>query len=214
VRALGELGFVGANVTVPHKEAALALADEASDAARAIGAANTLSFRDGTISAENTDAPALLAALPIEPAGKRALVLGAGGSARAAVWALRSAGASVAVWNRTPQRAVDLAAELGVHAVERAEPAELLVNCTTVGLRVGDRLKDLPVDADSFDECTCVVDFVYAEEPTALISAARERGVAAVDGLEILVRQGALSFELWTSRAAPLDAMRTAVAAG
>src|SRR4029077_9453333 len=92
-RALGQSGFVGANVTIPHKQAALALADSASDAASAIGAANTLTFApDGSIAAENTDAPGLIAALGESPRGARALVLGAGGSARAAAWALREAG--------------------------------------------------------------------------------------------------------------------------
>ena len=105
VRALPAAGFRGVNVTIPHKEAALALADTASDAAREIGAANTLTFeRDGAINADNTDAPGLIAALGErwDPAGRRALVLGAGGAARAAVWALLRAGAAdVAVWNRT-----------------------------------------------------------------------------------------------------------------
>ncbi len=111
VRALGGAGFVGANVTIPHKQAALALADSASVAAREIGAANTLSFAlDGTIAAENTDAPGLLAALPLEVRGRSALVLGAGGSARAAVWALLGAGAEVFIWNRTRERAAEMAA--------------------------------------------------------------------------------------------------------
>ena len=108
------------NVTIPHKHAALAVADRASDAARAIGAANTLTFEDGAIVAENTDAPALLAVLPEPPAGRTALVLGAGGAGRAAAWALTGAGADVAIWNRTPERARMLAAALGARAVTRA----------------------------------------------------------------------------------------------
>src|SRR6516165_4910809 len=110
-RALRSSRFVGANVTIPYKQAALALADEAGETATAIGAANTLSFaRDGTIVAENTDAPGLIAALGRSPRGLRVLVLGAGGSARAAAWALREAGArEVSVWNRTPERAEALA---------------------------------------------------------------------------------------------------------
>ena len=109
-------------MTIPHKQAALELADRASEAASAIGAANTLTFApDGTIAAENTDAPGLIAALGRPPRGMRALVLGAGGSARAAAWALRQAGASeVSVWNRTPERAEALARDLGVRAVKRA----------------------------------------------------------------------------------------------
>src|SRR4051812_11861705 len=115
VRALGAAGFAGANVTVPHKEAVLALASEATDAARAIGAANTLTFGPGgAIAADNTDAPGLIAALPVAVAGRAALVLGAGGSARAAVYALREAGASdVVVLNRTRGRAEELVAQLG-----------------------------------------------------------------------------------------------------
>jgi shikimate dehydrogenase len=215
VRGLRGAGFVGANVTVPHKSAALAVADRASPAARSIGAANTLSFAaDGEISAENTDAPGVLDALGRDPAGMTALVLGAGGSARAVVWALREAGASVAVWNRTPARARKLASELDVRAVESAGPADLLVNCTTVGLdacsiKNSEGLRDLPVAADALSEYGYVVDLVYSKRPTALIRAARERGVETVDGLEILVRQGARSFRIWTGIEPPLAALRT-----
>src|SRR4029079_16026990 len=133
VRALPQSGFVGANVTIPHKEAALALATDATDTARQIGAANTLTFVDGRIAADNTDAPGLLAALR-GPPPRTALVLRAGGSARAAVWALPQAGTDVAIHNRTPERAVALAHELGARATETQEPADLLVNCTPVGL--------------------------------------------------------------------------------
>jgi shikimate dehydrogenase len=213
VRGLPGLGFAGAKVTIPHKEAALALADEASDPARAIGAANTLTFEaGGRIHAENTDAPGLIDALPRDPAGSRALVLGAGGSARAAVWALLDAGAAeVMVWNRTPARAERLCAELGGRVVERAEPADLLVNTTSVGLRsADDPFKELPLDADDLDGYPCLVDLVYGARPTRLTTAARAAGVEVVDGLEVLVRQGARSFERWTGRAAPLDVLRAA----
>jgi shikimate dehydrogenase len=221
-RALGAAGFVGANVTIPHKQAALALADQASVAARAIGAANTLTFgSDGTIAAENTDAPGLIAALgqlvglPAEPS---ALVLGAGGSARAAVWALRAAGArEVSVWNRTPERATRLARELGARAVAAPVPAELLVNCTSVGLERSasepEGLNQLGLTFDQVGEYSYVVDFVYRSDPTLLLAAARAHGAGTVDGLEILAAQGALSFELWTGREAPRDVMRRAAKA-
>ncbi|MDE3134093.1 MAG: shikimate dehydrogenase, partial [Acidobacteriota bacterium] len=121
VRALPAAGFRGANVTIPHKQAALALATDASARARAIGAANTLLFeQDGRLWADNTDAPALIEALSqhTQVAGASALVLGAGGSARAAAWALSDAGArEVLIWNRTPARASQLASELGARAV-------------------------------------------------------------------------------------------------
>jgi len=209
VRALGAAGFHGANVTIPHKQAALALADSASDAAREIGAANTVTFAgDGTIAAENTDAPGLLAAIG-DPLPATALVLGAGGSARAAVWALAGAGVDVSVWNRTAQRAHGL----GARVVARPEPAELLVNCTSVGLdRSSTDLTDLALDAGGLRAYTTVVDLVYRAGGTALIAQAGRQGLRTVDGLEILVRQGALSFTLWTGRPAPLEAMRAAVA--
>ena len=199
-RALPRAGFLGANVTIPHKEAVLALADEATAAAREIGAANTLTFDDGTIEAENTDAPGVLAALPGPVAGKRALVLGAGGSARAAVWALANAGAAeVTVWNRTPERARALADALGATAATHTGPADVLVNCAAAAL------DDLPIDPAAY---AWVVDLTYGESETALVTAARAAGATVVDGLEVLVRQGALSFERWTGRPAPLDAMR------
>jgi shikimate dehydrogenase len=213
-RALPAAGFAGANVTIPHKHAALALADEATPAARAIGAANTLSFRDGLILAENTDAPGLLRALPWSPEGRTALVLGAGGSARAAAWALREAGADVAVVNRTAERARTLAADLGVRAVDAAGPADLLVNCTSVGLGT-ETFKDLPVDDEVIERSACAVDLVYrGDGDTAFIATARRAGREVVDGLEILVHQGALSLELWTGTDAPLEVMRTAARQG
>lgn len=215
VGALGAAGYAGANVTIPHKEAALALAGEATDRARQIGAANTLTFAGGEIAADNTDAPGFLAALPESPAGKTALVLGAGGSARAVVWALRDAGAEVGVWNRTPERAAQLARELGATWVGDAAPADLLVNCTSVGLGYASgseipAFKSLPVGPDDLDEFSCVVDLVYRPGGTDLERAARAQGIATVDGLEVLVQQGALSYESWTGRAPDRDAMRTA----
>jgi shikimate dehydrogenase len=211
VRALPAAGFRGVNVTIPHKHAALAVADVASDAARAIGAANTLTFEDGAIRADNTDAPGLLAAMGEPVAGRRALVLGAGGAGRAAAWALAAAGADVAVWNRAPERAVALAADLGVRAVETGERADILVNCTSVGLHDPEAtFKALPVEADELGAGSLVVDMVYRAGGTRLLEVARTRGARVVDGLEILVAQGAASFERWTGMEAPRVAMREA----
>lgn len=214
IPALAGAGFRGVNVTIPHKEAALALATDPTPRAAAIGAANTLVFEPGRgITADNTDAPALLDALPLEPAGRTALVLGAGGSARAAVWALLDAGAAeVRVWNRTPQRAAALTAELGGIAVDHAGPADLLVHCTASGLRPGaDAFKTLPLGADDLNGYECVVDLVYTETETPLVQTARARRVRVVDGRELLVRQGALGFQQFTGRAAPIELMRRAV---
>jgi shikimate dehydrogenase len=212
VRGLPGAGFAGANVTIPHKEAALALADDATAAARAIGAANTLTFLPGgRIHADNTDAPGLIDALPFDPAGRTAVVLGAGGTARAVVWALLQAGADVQVWNRTPERAQRLCAEIGGRAVQvPPAAADLLVNTTSVGLHGEDPFKALPLAVDAMDGYPCLVELVYGTGPTALVSAAHAAGATVVDGLEILVRQGARSFERWTGRAAPLDVLRAA----
>ena len=235
-RALDGSGFLGANVTIPHKEAALAIADSASEDARAIGAANMLTVEDHALRAENTDAPGLLAALAVPPAGMRVLVLGAGGSARAAAFAMREAGASeVSVWNRTPERARELARQLGVRAVSSPEPADVLVNCTSVGLRASSssapisapptpgaasglqpsaseqaELNQLSLTFDLVGEYSYVVDLAYRSPHTALVHAARLRGVRAVEGLDVLVAQGALSFERWTGRRPPAGVMRRA----
>jgi len=207
VRALPAAGFRGVNVTVPHKEAALRLADEASPTAEAIGATNTLTFAGGRVHADNTDAPGFLAALPEPPAGRRALVLGAGGSARAVVHALREAGAAVHVWNRTPERAKALGVPVGAIA-----DWDLLVNCTTVGLHdPQEPFKGLPLGADDLRAGSCVVDLVYRDGGTELLRAAHARGATVVDGLEILVAQGAASWTRWTGRAAPVRVMREAV---
>ena len=232
LRGLPAKGFVGVNVTVPHKEAALALADRASPTARRIGAANTLSFADGTIAAENTDAPGLLAALPADPGGRRVLVLGAGGSARAVVWALLSRGAEVSIWNRTTAHAEALAAELGGTVLEPdgelpSGEFEIVVNCTSVGLegtkaghaagRAGGEgggahpdLKALRLPADGFHDRQVVVDLVYGSAETALARAARAGGATVVDGLEVLVHQGAESLRIWTGREPPIETMRRA----
>ncbi len=214
VRALPAAGFRGINVTIPHKEAALALADEVTPTAAAVGAANTLTFLpSGAIAADNTDVPGLLEALPADPAGMTALVLGAGGAARAAVYALRLArAADVMVWNRTRERAERLVADLGGRVVDRPEAVALVVNCTSVGLRETDStFKSLPIQADTLGVGSYVADMVYRPGGTQLLDVARQQGATVVTGLEILVAQGAASFERWTGMTASRAAMRAAV---
>lgn len=231
VRELTERGFAGVNVTVPHKQAAFELADLRSDAVAAIGAANTLTFAGGSIRADNTDASGLIAALPpgFEPDGAEALVLGAGGSARAAAWALDRAGARVTIANRTESKAVDLARELGTYALEGVGPDEpidlthfdLLVNCTSVGLakegaprsEPGADLKAMRLRADQLIAPLVVVDLVYGSEPTELAVTCTSGGATLIDGLEILVRQGADSFRIWVGREPPIETMRDAIRA-
>jgi shikimate dehydrogenase len=224
-RELPGQDFVGANVTIPHKEAALALADEASEAAERIGAANTLSFRGGGIRADNTDATGLLAALPKPVEGIGALVLGAGGSARAAVWALAEQGAAVSVWNRSPERADELVRDLAQAGAGtpaegrlRAVAAEqvgsngygLIVNCTAIGMRDEDPFDFLPLDPERLDADIVLVDLVYAGSESRLVEEARRRGATVVEGLEVLVRQGADSLRIWTGVEPPLGVMRDA----
>lgn len=204
--------YAGANVTVPHKEAALGLADAASGAAREIGAANTLSFEGGRVEAENTDAGGLLAALPGSPWGARTLLLGAGGAARAALWALVAEGAEVEVWNRTASRAEAICAELGGKPV--AAPAEgeydLVVNTSAAGLGGEDPFAELPLRPEGFAAGQTVVDMVYGELPSRILEAAAAAGATTVDGLEVLVQQGARALAIWTGRDPDLDAMRAA----
>jgi shikimate dehydrogenase len=208
---LGE-DFAGANVTVPHKGAALALSDRRSEVAREIGAANTLSFSAGEVRADNTDGEGLMEALPRSPGGRKALVLGAGGAARAVVWALVREGAEVSVWNRTPERAAQLCAELG--GTVEAEPAAgeygVIVNSTSVGLRGEDPFDLLPLSEDWFGFSQVVVDLVYGHGESRLLKVAGEAGADVVDGLEVLVRQGAASFRIWTGIDPPLETMREA----
>ncbi len=218
VRALPASGFRGINVTIPHKAAGLALATDATARARAIGAANTLLFGDqGSILAENSDAVGMLVPLRalLDLRGATALVLGAGGSARSAVWGLLDAGAAeVRVWNRSPQRARALADDFGALAVgDIAADGEVdvLVNCTSVGLRDEDELGALQLSVGQLRRHRAIVDFVYHAGGTPLTRAAQAAGVPCVDGLEILVAQASVGFELWTGVPAPLEAMRAAV---
>jgi len=211
VRALPGSGYCGVNVTIPHKQAALRLADDATPTALAVGAANTLTFDDGRVEADNTDAGGFLAALGTSVEGSTAVVLGAGGAARAVVWALKDAGAAhVLVWNRTEARARALAADFGVSVIAAPQPCDALVNATSVGLHAEDDVAELGLDR--FEPPPIVADLVYAAGgDTPVARWGRRGGARVVDGREMLVRQGALSFERWTGHAAPLDAMRRAL---
>jgi shikimate dehydrogenase len=210
-RALPGSGYRGINVTIPHKRAAHDLADELTPASKAIGAVNMLTYEDGRIEGDNTDAGGFIDALGADPTGWRCLVLGAGGSARAVVWALREAGAGeVSIWNRTAERAEALAGEFGVRHVAAPEAADLIVNCTAVGLDKAVAASDAiaAVGLDGVEPPDTFFDLSYGAEPTPLGRWAQAGGGRVVDGLEMLVRQGARSLERWTGQPAPLDAMR------
>ena len=219
VRGLGALGFEGANVTVPHKEAVFALCDTRSPEAELAGAVNTLCFEGGRLHGHLTDGLGLVAALGAIPL--RATVIGAGGSARAAAAALLAAGTlELQLVARNSARVAALADDLRTRfpaatiehgATAHATAGGALIHCTPVGGISA--LEELPVAADAVRVMDVVADFAYRKDgsPTPLIAAASAAGIAVVDGLELLVRQGALAFALWTGIDPPLDVMRRAV---
>lgn len=222
VERLRDEGLCGLNVTIPFKEEALVLADEASELAKLAGAANLLVFEDGRIRADNTDGPGLLAALKAQagfnPTDGPAVILGAGGAARGAAAALVQAGSpQVRIVNRTPGRARALAASLGERVVametETAfECAAVIINATSLGLGGGDGPRT------AFDRApgAVVMDMVYKPLITAFLDRAAQHGHPTVDGLEMLIGQARPSFEAFFGRPPPdidvravaLEAMR------
>ncbi|RIH79172.1 Shikimate dehydrogenase (NADP(+)) [Calidithermus terrae] len=207
--------YRGVNVTVPHKEAVMPYLDRLSPEAEAIGAVNTVVNREGRLEGHNTDAPGFLRGLEeagIEYRGAKALILGAGGAARAIAWALKQAGAQVRIGNRTLERAAQLQREFGLGEVTdnelvlagMARSSDLIVNTTTVGL------KDpaaTPLRAEWLPAGGTVVDIVYNPLETRLLREARAAGLRTLGGLPMLVWQGALAFELWTGQRPPVEVM-------
>ena len=213
LRGLVDLGFRGLNVTIPHKQAALALCDEVAPLAARIGAVNTLVFEDGRLKGSNTDAFGFLENLrqgapAWNPAAGPALIIGAGGAARAVAVALLDAGApELRLANRTATRAETLARELGakelgglVTAVSwegrsaALEDVALLANTTSLGM-TGQPPLDL--DLDPLPTDAVVTDIVYAPLETGLLARARARGNPVVDGLGMLLHQARPGFETW-----------------
>ncbi|UWQ21987.1 shikimate dehydrogenase [Jannaschia sp. W003] len=217
LRMLPRLGFAGCNVTLPHKEAVLRLAAEATPRARRIGAANTLTFRDGGFEADNTDAYGFTESLRAGAAWRAdrpAVVLGAGGAARGVVDALVEAGVpEVRIANRTRAKAEALAEAfprcVAVGWVPPVEGAGLLVNTTSLGM-TGQPALEVPLDGLPADAVVC--DIVYTPLETPLLKAARARGNPAVDGLGMLLHQAVPGFERWFGlRPEVDDALRRAV---
>lgn len=199
----------GLNVTAPFKEMALALADDVSPTARACGSANLLVFDDGRLSADSTDGFGLMLALSeqapgFDPAGASVVVLGAGGAARAAIVALKAAGAEVGVLNRTRARAEALAAELGslVAEPEAVRDAALIVNALSVRPTI---------DVETMREDAILMDMTYKPLITPFLAAGQTRGLTVVDGLAMLIGQARPSFEALFGVAAPPADVRAAV---
>ena len=220
LRGLQAVGFVGVNVTVPHKEAVAQLVDELRPTAQASGSVNTVIFaEDGRLIGDSTDGPAIAAAIAseIEETYRGSvLVLGAGGSARAAAAALAQDGCAVQIHARRFEAAEALARDLAgsgnVEAVaELPDPVGgVVVNCTPVGALVDP--DGMPLPASRLLDVRVVVDLAYRADatPTPLITAAAETGCAVVDGREVLARQGAKALEIWTGESAPLEVMLAA----
>jgi len=221
IAAMRALGLGGLSVTMPHKDAAATAVDRLSPEAEALAAVNCVAWDGDRLVGHNTDGPGFLAALRAEagwsPEGRRCVVLGGGGAARAIARALGASGADeVVVVNRTEARAVrtaEVAGRVGrVGRPEQVAEADLVVNATSVGMGASPGDTDpLPVDRNLLHEGQLVVDAVYLPRRTPLLAAAEERGAATLDGVPMLVHQAAIAFEHWTGRPAPVRAMRDAV---
>jgi shikimate dehydrogenase len=232
VRGLSALGFAGANVTVPHKVTVMRFLDGTSPVARAAGAANTLVVHaDGTVWGDNTDGAGFLADLRahgVEVTGRQILLLGAGGAARSVAHALADAGAGIAIANRTLVKAQELCHSVRtLHEGARAaayrypedlpglaERADLIVNATSLGSH---GQPGLPWPASvTFRPGQAVYDLVYTPagkdpEPNGFLRLAASQGASTMDGLGMLLHQGARAFEIWTGQPAPIDVMRQAL---
>lgn len=211
------LGVTGLSVTMPHKAEVAAAVDEVSGVAAALGAVNTVVRRGARLIGDSTDGEGFLASLravDVDPAGRRAVVIGAGGAARAVVLALGSAGGEVVVVARRPEAAREAALLAGptgrVGGWADIGAAELVVNATPVGMAGTPGEGRLAVDPGSFHPGQVVVDLVYHPRRTPLLVAAEAAGAQAVDGVGMLVHQAALAFRLWTGVDAPLAVMRAA----
>lgn len=208
------LGIVGLSVTHPHKDAAARAVDERSELARRLAAVNCVTLRDGKLVGDSTDGDGFLLALrrgaDFDPQGRRCVVIGAGGAARAVVLSLAQAGASeVVVVNRTPERAESAAQLAGAAgrpgSAREIEGAQLVVHATPLGM-IG-RVEELAVEPDVFRPGQLAVDLVYQPAVTPFLKAATDRGARTLGGLGMLVHQAALAIERWTGRPAPVEKM-------
>lgn len=223
VAGIRALGLRGVNVTVPHKEAVMQYLDRIDDEAGRIGAVNTIVNDDGVLTGYNTDGRGFVKSLEeqgITVGGRRIAMLGAGGAARSVAFSLLASGAaSIHIVNRTVSRAASLADDLNRirHAVTAASEIgslagfDILVNTTSLGLHAEDAL---PVDTAMLDNEIAVCDLIYNPAETPLLAAARKHGAKAINGLGMLLWQGAVAFRLWTGAEPPVDVMRRALEAG
>ncbi len=204
------LSIEGLSVTVPHKETVMAYLDEVDPVAARIGAVNTVVNRGGRLFGTNTDWLGVKRSLEeagLELSGKRAVVVGAGGAARAVIYALRELGAEVEIYNRTIEKAERLARDFGGRAYPLSEiiraSGEILIQTTSVGLKSGES----PVSPEVFRHFRAAMDIVYVPLKTRFLSEAEAAGCQTIDGLRMLVYQGAEQFRLFTQKDPPIDLM-------
>lgn len=222
IRAITALNIAGANVTIPYKETVAALLDYLDPLAYEANAVNTIVNRDGVLWGHNTDIPGFLNTLHkhhIELDGTRVALLGAGGASRAIAFALAKEGARLTILNRHPERALEIASHLRQKAVypvearglgygelkDTLERVDLLVNATSVGMKPAQ--DESPIPPELIPPGITIVDLVYNPARTRLLVEGEKRGATTVSGLEVLLYQGALSFELWTGTKAPIEIM-------
>lgn len=227
VKKMKLMRICGFNVTVPYKEEVIPYLDELDEQARAIGAVNTVLNKEGSLVGYNTDAPGFIASLKnelkFEPVNKDIFVMGAGGAARAIGFALAKKRArSIIFYDTVSSRAEKLANDIGKifkacrvgaipaanSAAEMLKESSLLVNASTCGMKAGD---PMPVDIRILPKGIAVYDIIYNPTPTRLVRAAKAKGLKAANGLGMLLYQGALAFEIWTGRRAPIEVMRVAL---
>jgi len=206
--------YSGLSVTIPHKIAVMPLLDKLDKSAELVGAVNCVDFDGGKSKGYNTDmagAVDSLKAVVGSLKNKKILVLGAGGAARAIAFGCALEGAEIGIWNRTEKKAAVLMEELkkaGARAWKQKEPADILINATSVGM--SPLPEETPIDTDFLESSMTVMDIVYNPLETKLLKEAKKRGCATVDGLEMLVRQGAKALDIWLGIEAPLNVMRKA----
>jgi shikimate dehydrogenase len=225
IQGIRDLNVRGVNITIPHKVEVMSFLDDVDILARDIGAVNTIINRNGELKGYNTDAAGFWRALVnagVQPQGKKIVLLGAGGAARAIAFILADKGADISILNRNLDKAQRLANlisttfrknipayDLNQENLEKVlSPAEILINATSIGMYPDTAT---PVPAKLLERSLVVFDIIYNPTRTRLLAEAEKRGAKIINGVEMLVWQGAIAFELWTGKPAPVDIMREAV---
>jgi len=217
VESIRALALLGANLTIPHKQAVIPFLDLLNEEAAAIGAVNTIVNREGRLIGFNTDGKGFMRSLDenlVSPSGKQVLIIGAGGSSRAISYYLSREAGGLCLYNRSSDKAKMLAAYLSsqggdvtvIDSLRELEGFDIIINATSLGLRTSD---PLPCDTTVLTSSQVVCDLIYHKTP--LLSKAEAKGCKIVGGKGMLLWQGALAFELWTGRVPPIEIMRSAL---